>query len=415
MKGVLLMANNAAVMIAGLVALFAMIVGAPAWAQPLSFAQAREMVLENHEGLKALRERRAAAEEAVRQASAYLNPEIEVETKDFGRSELEVVLTQPILIGGKRGAAVGVARREAEIAELEIQSLQISLEAELIRRFAPVLSTYQKLNLVDSMIEVSAGNIEAVRRLVEAGAIKEIDALRAELERDELSLERAELERSLAEAEMKLSELWGDVGSGFEGMRGSLPVTLSLATLKELGTAMERHPDVRMLDTQGLLAKAEMDQAKAEGRPELALSAGYLHEHEADEQAVIAGASLSLPIFNRNKGAVAAKRHKMAAVEHEARLVRLERSTELAALYSEFEVSGRELNALSGDVLSKAVRIHRTLADFYVQGKTGILDVLAARGHLLELQMKIVDLTEERALVAADIQELTGYRIEVIQ
>ena len=409
------MTHSAVAMITALVMLLAMTASLPASAEPLSLARAREMVLENHGGLKALKEERAAAEEALRQASAYVNPEIEVETKDLGRSEVEVVLTQPVLTGGKRGASVGVARWDAEIAELRLQSARVSIEAELIRRFVPVLSAHRRLDLADSMIEVSAGNIQAVRRLVEAGASMEIDAVRAELERDELMLERAKLERSLAEAEVKLSELWGDAEFRFDGVQGSLPAGLALPALEELGAAMEGHPEVQILDTQRLLVKAEMDYAKAEGAPELAFSAGDLHEHETDEQSLIAGASISLPIFNRNKAAVAAKRHEMAAAQHEAGQVRLERSTDLATMCSQFEVSGTELNTLSGEVLAKAARIHRTLEDFYVQGKTGILDVLAARGHLLELQMRIVDLTEQRALLAADLQELTGYRIEVIQ
>jgi cobalt-zinc-cadmium efflux system outer membrane protein len=308
-----------------------------------------------------------------------------------------------------------VAEREAEIAALRLESERISVEAELIRRFAPVLSTQRKLALLDSLLEVSTRGTEAVQRLVDAGAAMEIDLVRAELERDELLLERAELVRTTREVKVRLGELWGDTAPGFDGVWGSLSGTLELPTLQELTTAMENHPEARLLELEGLLIEAEIREARAEGAPELALSGGYLRNNELDEEAVIAGVSLSLPIFNRNKGAVAQKRREMAAVGHEAEGLRLERASGLATLYSEIVGTRGELRALSGNLLPKASHIHDALAEFYLHGKTGILDVLEARGHLLELRMRIVDLLEEHAVLAADLHDLTGYRLDIFE
>jgi cobalt-zinc-cadmium efflux system outer membrane protein len=391
------------------------LVSMAAQAQTLDLEQARDLVLEHHPGIKALMEEHAAAEAGVRQASAYLNPEIEVETEDLGRSEVQVVLTQPISIGGRRGAAIAIARREAEIARLRLEEGQISVVADLMRRFIPILGTRQRLALVDSLLEVSTGGIGAVRRLVGAGAAMEVDLTRAELERDELLLERAELERRLAEAQVRLSELWGDTPLGFDDVGGALPGSLELPTRDELDLAMEDHPTSRLSGAERSVIEAELDEARAEGSPELALSAGYLRNNELEEDAFVGGLSLSLPVFNRNKGAVAAKRHQMQAAEHQAKGEQLERSTALATLYSQIGGTGQELAALSGEILPKAARIHAALEAFYAQGKTGILDVLEARRHLLELRMRNVDLIEEQAHLAVDLVELTGYPIEVIR
>jgi len=105
----------------------------------------------------------------------------------------------------------------------------------------------------------------------------------------------------------------------------------------------------------------------------------------------------------------------MAAAEHVAERERLERVAALTTLYSEIEGTARDLDALSGELLSKSTYVHQSLEEFYVQGKTGILDVLEARSHLLELRMRILDLLEEQALLTADLVELTGYRIEIIR
>jgi cobalt-zinc-cadmium efflux system outer membrane protein len=387
----------------------------PAGAETLGFSQMRDRVLELDQGLQALTEEQAAARQAVRQASAYANPEIEVETEDFGRAEVGVLLAQPVLLGGRRGAATAVARLEARMADLRLASGRISVEAELIRRLVPILSTRRRLELIDSLLTVSTSGVEAVRRLVEAGAAMEIDMLRAELDRDELVLQRAALRRALAEAGVKLNELWGGSTLESETVKGSLPLDLGLPDLQGLRTALERHPDSQLLDMGVELIEAEVTEARAEAWPELTLSAGYLRNNEDEEGAAIAGASFSLPLFNRNKGAVAQRRHEMSAAKHGARRERLKRSAELTTLYSEIEGTAQELSVLSGDVLARAIRIHDTLEEFYMEGKTGILDVLEARGHLLGLQMRIVDLAEQQALLAADLLELTGHPIEIIR
>jgi cobalt-zinc-cadmium efflux system outer membrane protein len=401
-----------------LAAVFGLVVAiasVPAGAETLGFSQMRDRVLELDQGLQALTEEQAAARQAVRQASAYLNPEIEVETEDFGRAEVGVLLAQPVLLGGRRGAATAVARLEARMADLRLASGRISVEAELTRRLVPILSTRRRLELIDSLLTVSTSGVEAVRRLVEAGAAMEIDMLRAELDRDELVLQRAALRRALAEARVKLSELWGGSPLESETVKGSLPLDLGLPDLQGLRTALERHPGSQLLDMGVELIVAEVTEARAEAWPELTLSAGYLRNNEDEEGAAIAGASFSLPLFNRNKGAVAQRRHEMSAAKHRAGRERLKRSAELTTLYSEIEGAAQELSVLSGDVLARAIRIHDTLEEFYMEGKTGILDVLEARGHLLGLQMRIVDLAEQQALLAADLLELTGHPIEIIR
>jgi cobalt-zinc-cadmium efflux system outer membrane protein len=384
-------------------------------AQRLDLELARQMSLDHNPALKSLTEESAAAEEAARQASAYANPELELEAEDFGQAEVGVMVTQPILIGGRRRAAIAVAEREAEIAKYRLESGRLALEAEVIRRFVPVLAARERLALVDSLLEISAHGIEAVQRRVDAGATAGIDVVRAELERDELVLERAELLRSLAQAEVRLSELWGEPVFGFERVEGTLPGSLDVPPVDVLAAEMERHPEMQMLETERLVIEAEMAEARAGGRPELAVSGGYLQNTEADEGSVIAGVAVSLPIFNRNRAAVAQKRHQLAAAGHEARRQRLERSADLAALHSEIDGLRKELSAISSGVLPKAARIHSTLEAFYAEGKTGILDVLEARTHLLDVQMRTVDLLEHQALRGADLMELAGYRFEIVK
>jgi cobalt-zinc-cadmium efflux system outer membrane protein len=227
-------------------------------------------------------------------------------------------------------------------------------------------------------------------------------------------LERVELERNLTERQTELAALWGDRTFRYDGLSGTLAERLSIPSVEALGGAMEDHPAWRLPDVESKVAQAEIDEARAERWPELALSAGYLQNNEADEGAVLAGVSLSIPVFDRKGAAIAEKGRRAAAVRHRGDLERLERSTGLSILYSEFEGGRARLDALSGDLLSKAGRIHSDLEGFYAQGRTGILDVLEARGHLLEVRMRILDLIEEQATLGVDLMEITGHPMEIV-
>lgn len=387
----------------------------PAGAETLGFDQARDMAMTEHPTLKALAEHLKAARAEARQASALENPEIEVGSEDYGHSELEVVVTQPIPLGGARGAAVEVAEREAEIAELELEVGRLAIEAEVIRRFASVLAARDRLALVDSMIRLSTAGLEAIRMRVEAGASMEIDLVRARLAGEELRLERYDLERALVRGKNRLAGLWGESEFGFAGVSGSLDALVSLPDVGHLQSEMEGHPAWRLQGAERRLARAEIDEIRAQRWPELALSAGYLQSNEADEGAVLAGLSMSLPILDRKGAGIEAKNHRLAAVEYGADLERLERRATLGDLHSQLEGTRVRLTVLSGDLLPEAARIHTALERFYALGRMGILDVLEARGHLLEVRIRALDLVEEQALLAADLVELTGYRIDLIK
>jgi outer membrane protein TolC len=387
----------------------------PAAAAPLGLARARDLVLSGHSGLKGLEEQRAASEEASRQASAYANPEVEVEAENLGEDEIAAVLTLPIPLDGRRGASMKVARQQAKIAALGLRGGYLAIEAELLRRFIVVTSAQRRLELVDSLSRVSAHGIEGMQRLVSAGAAMQIDLVRAELERDELELEHARLSRDLKAAQINLCELWGATELRYDGVGGSLRGEIDLPPLPELQASMADHPEMLILDLEESLAEMEVAQARADGRPALALSGGYLRNREADEGVLIARLSLSLPVLDRNQAAVRAKLHELAAVRHEAERLEVERAVELSRLYMEIEGTGNELATVSGGVLERAGRIHDTLMDYYSHGKIGLLDVLEARQHLLEIRMRVLDLAEEQALLAADLQELTGHEINIIE
>jgi cobalt-zinc-cadmium efflux system outer membrane protein len=381
-------------------------------AKTLDFEQIKLKVLNNNPGLSAGNSAVKAAEAEIRQAGAIENPELEISSEDFGENEIEVVLTQPVEIGGKRKARIQLAQKALKAKELENHATRLGLEAEIIRRCVPILGLQKKIAILDSLASVMEESLTDIKRRVLAGAAMEADALRTEMELDELFMEKATLNRQLNRRKKELAALWGNTDDEDIQLACTLNATISLLPRPEILKKISEHPEMKLLKLNRETAAAEIRQLKAETFPELAISGGYLRNNE---DAVIAGISISLPLFNRNKGAILSKSHEMAVAGKEFQAFFVERTTKAGTILSEIENTTEAFSVLTEKLQPKAKNVYALLERYYELGNISILEVLESRRNLLEINLRRIDLITDKALLAADLMELTGIQIQIIQ
>jgi cobalt-zinc-cadmium efflux system outer membrane protein len=381
----------------------------------LTFDRAKNLVEQQNGTLLALTDEAAAAAHAVRQAGAFPNPELELGAEDYGRAEVQAAIVQPLPLGGRRAADRDVARKVRTIAELRLESARTAVRSELTRRYTTALAAHQRFVLTKELVGVSSAGLREVSALVEAGAAMDIDLVRAEMELEELVLSAEALKVQVDRANTELAALWGESEPDFDGLAGELEGRMDPPSFEVLRASMESAPAWALAGARVGLGEAELVRAKKEAFPEIAVSGGYLQNNEADEGAVLLGLSIGLPVFNRNRGEIAEKTRLLSAGRRRADVERLEQETALKNLLSGIRSINAELDAISDGMLDRAEKVHTRLSKYYRQGKVGLLDVLEARTHLLALRIKTTDLLEERAHLAADIEELSGHPIEIIR
>ena len=384
-------------------------------AEALNFEQIKQKALNNNPGLSAGNSAVKAAEAEILQAGAILNPELEISSENFGENAIEVVLTQPIEIGGKRNARIQLARKALRAAELENDATRLGLEAEIIRRCVPILGLQKKIAILDSLASVMGESLTDIKRRIQAGAAMEADALRTEMELDELLMEKAALNRQLNQQKKELAALWGNTDDADIQLAFTLNTAISLPQQPEILKKIHEHPEGKLLKLNQETAAAEIRQLKAEAFPELAISAGYLRNNEDDENAVIAGMSISLPLFNRNKGAILSKGHEVTAAGKKFQAFFVERTTEAGTILSEIENTTEAFSVLTEKLQPKAKKVYALLERYYKHGSISILEVLESRRNLLEINLRRIDLITENALLAADLMELTGISVQIIK
>jgi len=166
---------------------------------------------------------------------------------------------------------------------------------------------------------------------------------------------------------------------------------------------LDQRADVREAAADVDVAAAKVERAQAEGRFDVNLFANYMRMDAGFPQRgftpdgglervrglfhyVSAGAMISLPVLNRNQGAIAAARAGRAAAETAHEAVRLAADTELAAARARDEHARRAVSAYSAGAQALARQNLTVVGQSYELGRLTAFDVLAEQRRYLDVE-----------------------------
>lgn len=387
--------------------------GMDAAAGTITYAEALRRATQFNHGLNAARLAAESAKDAAEQAGAFPNPSIEGRFENLGRDEIEMMLSQTIELGGKRRAREDAARSAARSTVFARDAAEIDLEAETMRRFAAMVASDRRLVLVDASVRLAAGAAEQIGARVRAGATRESDLIQAEIATEELRAERELLARDREKALLALSALWGETEPGPLTAAETFSEHILPPGIDTLRRSMEDHPASLGLRERRELAASELAGARAARIPDLEIGAGIVRYGETGDEQLVLAASLPLPLFNRNRAAVRERERLAAAVESEGREALTRREVLLQVARTDIEGASDALQALDAEIIPRARTAFERLRSYYGSGAVSFLEMNEARRDLVRLQLRRIETLRERALAAADLLELAGYRLPV--
>jgi outer membrane protein TolC len=282
--------------------------------------------------------------------------------------------------------------------------------------YGEVAAAIRALSVTEDVLAATDRQRALVSERVEQGAAPplERDMLRVEVLRlqSDRVLQAGEVERRLVELKRLI------------GLSPEAP--LKLADSLEQLEAAERHNDQRYADAAALtlrpdvlgaesrvaVAEAQIDRAQREGRPDVSLFGMYMRMdagfpqrgfNDAGELArvrgvfhyVAGGAMVTLPLQNRNQGAVAAAQADRAGAASELEATRLRAQAELAAARTRDAHAGQAVEAFGADAIPLATRNLETIRQTYELGRATLLDVLAEQRRYLDMQRAYTEVLRE--------------------
>jgi cobalt-zinc-cadmium efflux system outer membrane protein len=370
----------------------------------MSLSEAIAGALEREPELRAARTEIDAARGMRLQAGLRPNPMLSFEQRDQwdGADNQTMAGIEWPLDLFRRGPRIAVADREAEAIEQAVADRARLLVADVRFKYGETAAAIRALAIADELAMSAERDLELRGSRVAEGASPP-------LERDMLDVEyrRLESERLLAEGmvEATMVEL-----KRLLGLSAATPIrlrdTIDTLVAQESGTlslpgSVER-PDMREADARVRLASARLQRAQSEGRFDMSLfgsymrmasgfsqrgfnTAGMLEPVQGTFRFLVGGASITLPLRNRNQGGIAAARAEHAGAEARLEAVRAAADAEVAAAAAQDTRSRQALKIIEG-----AVALSRRNLDVVRQtfelGRATITDVLAEQRRYLDLQ-----------------------------
>jgi len=367
-----------------------------------------------HNGdLLAARKEIDAARGMVKQARLRANPKLDLEgTRQIIGPDNTIMATAmlPLELGGRRAARIAVAEREVEVREREVANRERLLAGEVRMKFGEALAQALKLSFTDELVAANQQSFNLIGARVLEGAAPPLEQNMALVELNRLRSIRAGAEGKLAVSMLELKNLIGmgpeeplRLRGGFDKLIAQLP-----PVAESTEHALRERPDLQGYRAAENLAVARIEQARAEGRLDASVSAGYqrmnssfpvfgVNEHGQLQPVqdvfhfLKFGISLDLPVRNKNQGVVEAAVAESVAASKRREFAELTARREIAAAYAQYEFAARAMEIFRVGVREPARANLDVVKQTYELGSKTLLDYIAEQRRFIELENDFID------------------------
>jgi cobalt-zinc-cadmium efflux system outer membrane protein len=392
---------------------------------PLPIQRAIELARQRAPLARAAVARAEGATAAARVAGRWPNPAIELRAENWTAGywgwtpangldarpgvDFFAVLTQPIELGAKRSSRIAIAAGERTLALSVAQQAGRETTLETMRAYLDAIRARETLAILAENLEGVAGVLTGIRARVQEGYAAESDMMKFQAERARLDAEvartRVDLSRSLAQLAILVGEPVGD-------RRLVMPQPSAVPrgdTAALVTQAFERLPEVATAKARADLARSLAAAARAQRWPDAAVSAGY--KRTAGVDTAVAGALVSVPVFNRNE------RH-VALAESEARAGALEwqaaTAAASAALASQIDAArllAEQAERAPADLLAPAEGVRTAARSSFREGAADVLKLVDAERVYLDARREALQLRLGAFQMAAEARLALGKEI----
>src|SRR5438105_1089439 len=339
-----------------------------------------------------------SARESVSPAGALDDPMLMVQLwnapVDFSSIPVMVQLTQPIPLGGKRGARTDVGRADALMAEAELAAKRREIETQ-------VTSAYFDLFLADRTLEVD-DEVDGLLKLllqssearVSTGKGEQVELLRAQGSLVQLKSDRETAVDHRRSAWSRLTSLLDRdpaAPSGTTTQPGLLTALPDVTALQQ--RALRERPELAVAGAQVAAAEAQARLAKASAVPDLAVFAAEMHTFRnpgGPSDFLFAGVQVNLPIFSggKNRPRIVSAQALVIAAQEATHALRNRVASEIAETYAHLLAEQHQID-LHHQLIPIARQTVESAQSSYAAGRTAFVMVLdSAR----ELRMHELDL-----------------------
>ena len=389
--------------------------------EPLTLARLEQLSLENNPTAKAAQAVIDAARGRARQAGAWPNPVAgytgeEITKRDSAdpRGEHGFFVEQTIPLFGKLrlGRAVFEHAADEATARAELQRQRIASSVRTL--FYQVLTTERRIEVHERLAALGSEATGVTAQLFNVGAADRPDFLESEIETRRVQLELNAARNQVFALRQQLAAVVGLPDAATRPLAGSIdqviPELERDATLQAL---MERSPQVQAARAAIARTQAQTALARRETSPDIFLRGGAAYNREHGE---VTGrpigwegqveAGISIPLFNRNQGGVAAARAEETIAQAELTRLQLVLRAQAASEFATYLTAIRSAESFRADILPRAEQAYTLYLARYREMGAAYPQVLVAQRGLFEMAREYLSHLEDAWRSALRLQGL---------
>ncbi len=387
---------------------------------PLTLAELEQLALAGNPTVQQAQAAVDAARGRSRQAGTLPNPVIGYSAEELTtnsvdpRGEHGFFVEQTIPLGGKLRLGRRVFEREAERAEAELELQRRRIASSVRTLFYEALTSERRVEVQERLAALASEAVGVTAQLFNVGAADKPDFLEMEIEarRMQLSLNAAK-NRTFA-IRQQLAAVVGDPAIAGRALAGSVDQAIpELQRDAALQALLEQSPQVRAARAELARTQALTAQARKTTFPDLFLRGGaaYNREHGETSGRPIGWegqieAGISVPLFNRNQGGIAAARADETRAQAELRRLELSLRSAAATEFASYLSALGEADTYRREILPRAEEAYTLYLTRYREMAAAYPQVLVAQRTLFEMSDRYLESLEQAWRAALRIQGL---------
>lgn len=396
----------------------------PAAAQPatapVTLAELEQLALKNNPTTQQAQAAVDAARGQARQAGAFPNPIAGYSSQEITnrgnvdpRGEYGFFVEQTIPLGGKLKLGRAVFDRAAQVADARVDLQRLRILGSVRSAYYAVLTAERRVEVQERLAVLASEAVDITAQLFNVGAADRPDYLQSRVEAHRVQLALNAARNQSYAIRQQLSSV---VGQDLEGrpLAGSIdeaiPELERDETVRRIG---EQSPQMRAARAEVERAVAITARARRETFPDLFIRGGaaYNREHGEDTRQPIGWEAaletgISIPLFNRNQGAVLTARADETSARADVQRVELSLRARAAAEFATYLTALRAAEAYRMEILPQSEEAYTLYLARYREMGAAYPQVLAAQRNLFEMSADYLTAVDDAWRSAIRLQGL---------
>jgi cobalt-zinc-cadmium efflux system outer membrane protein len=370
----------------------------PPPANLLTLGDLINLAAENHPDLQAARSKAEAARGRLVQAGLYPNPQISPIAEELGNRQnaagfVGMDVVQDIITAGKRRLARAAAQHGVDAADWQAMTRWFDVLTRLRVAYYDYLASQREVAVARELVELSEKNLAATKEGVKSGVRTRPDILRAQVDLDQNGIRFKTAQMRLEAAKRLLVNAVGIGSLPTFAIAGDLETPApDFAWQPVVEWVLERSSEIQEAQANLLQAEVLVVRAQREVIPNIKLDMRPLYDFIDQTAEAQISAQVTVPIWNKNQGNIAAARAEVSLKEAEVRQVALRLTERLALAFQRYQTARQQSEVYKKHIVPNAESSLKLIRLGYENGdaKYDFTALLQAEQVLVQAKLALV-------------------------